>query len=147
MIFCTTCLCALFSFLWLNPSGLPIPALYGIIIFFTAVSACTMVVAFTTLKELYPVQIAGTSVAVGNFFPFFGGAVFMSILGHILDGFGYTPDGVYPIEAYSMVLAFLTGSAILQFISALFLKETFPKKAFEKARKAKKDQKKILKTA
>jgi sugar phosphate permease len=147
IIFCTACLCALFSFLWLNPSGLPIPALYGIIIFFTAVSACTMVVAFTTLKELYPVQIAGTSVAVGNFFPFFGGAVFMTLIGNILDGFGHTPDGAYPIEAYSMVLAFLTGSTVLQFICALFLKETFPKKAFEKARAAKKNQRKALKTA
>ena len=88
-----------------------------------------MVVAFTTLKELYPVQIAGTSVAVGNFFPFFGGAVFMAILGSILDGFGHTPDGAYPIEAYTMVLAFLTGSSVLQFICSLFLKETFPKQA------------------
>jgi len=146
MIFCTTCLCALFFFLWLNPSGLPIPALYGIIILFTAFSACTMVVAFTTLKELYPVQIAGTSVAVGNFFPFFGGAVFMAVLGNILDGFGHTPDGAYPIEAYTMVLAFLTGSTVLQFICALFLKETFPKQAFEKARAAKKDQRKALTT-
>jgi hypothetical protein len=46
-----------------------------------------------------------------------------------------------------MVLAFLTGSTVLQFICALFLKETFPKKAFEKARAAKKNLKKALKTA
>ena len=101
---------------------------------------------WSPLKELYPVQIAGTSVAIGNFFPFFGGAVFMAILGNILDEFGRSPDGAYPVEAYTMVLAFLTGSAVLQFICALFLKETFPKEAFKKARAVKKDHKKALMT-
>jgi sugar phosphate permease len=146
LIFSTACLCGLFFFLWLNPSGLPIPALYGIMIFFTAVSACTMVIAFTTLKELYPVQIAGTSVAIGNFFPFLGGALFMAILGNILDEYGRTTDGAYPIEAYTMVFVFLAGSAVLQFICALFLKETFPKEAFKKARVAKKNQRNVQTT-
>jgi len=67
----------------------------------------------------------------------------MAILGDILDESGHTPDGAYPVEGYAMVLAFLTGSAVLQFICALFLKETFPKQAFEKARTEKKDRKKI----
>ncbi len=134
IIFNTACLCALFLFLWTHPSGLPNYALYGVIILFTLVSACTMVVSFTTLKELYPVQIAGTSVAIGNFFPFFGGAVYTTILGGILDKFGRNPDGAYSIEAYTTVLSFIAASCVLQLISALFLKETFPKEAFEKAK-------------
>lgn len=140
MIFCTICLAALFIFLRFYPSGLPIQALYFIIIFFTAVSACTMVVAFTTLKELYPVQIAGTSVAIGNFFPFFGGAIYMSVLGRILDGLGRNHDGAYPVEGYTMVLTFLAASSILQLICAFFLKETFPKEAYQKGRMAKKSK-------
>lgn len=68
----------------------------------------------------------------------------MAILGNILDGFGRTSDGAYPVEGYTMVFTFLTGSAVLQFICALFLKETFPKEAFEKARAAKKDQRKAM---
>jgi len=138
MIFCTACLSALFIFLWRYPSGLPVPILYFIIVLFTMASACTMVVAFTTLKELYPVQIAGTSVAIGNFFPFFGGAVYMAILGKILDGFGRNSDNVYPVEGYQLVIAFLVASSIIQLISTFFLKETFPKKAFEAAKEAKK---------
>lgn len=133
MTLCTAGLTALFLFMWRNPSGLPIPALYGIIIIFTAVSACTMVVAFTTLKELYPVRIAGTSVAIGNFFPFFGCAVYMAVIGKIFDGWGRNPDGAYPIEGYTTVLAFLAASSILQFICSLTLKETFPKEAYKKA--------------
>jgi len=135
MIFCTICLAALFIFLRFYPSGLPVPFLYVIIILFTAVSACTMVVAFTTLKELYPVQIAGTSVAIGNFFPFFGGAIYMAILGKILDGMGRNPEGGYSVESYTTVLTFLAASAILQLICALNLKETFPEKEFKKAKK------------
>ena len=99
-----------------------------------------MVVAFTTLKELYPIQIAGTSVAIGNFFPFFGGAIYMGILGKILDGFGRNSDGAYPVDGYTMVLTFLTMSSILQLICSFFLKETFPEKAFEKAKMVKKTQ-------
>jgi len=140
MIFCTACLSILFMFLRMYPSGLPVQALSFIIIFFTAVSACTMVVAFTTLKELYPIQIAGTSVAIGNFFPFFGGAIYMGILGKILDGFGRNSDGAYPVDGYTMVLTFLTMSSILQLICSFFLKETFPEKAFEKAKMVKKTQ-------
>lgn len=134
IIMCTTCLAILFFILRLYPSGLPVFLLYIIIILFTAVCACTMVVAFTTLKELYPVQIAGTSVAIGNFFPFFGGAVFMAILGKILDSTGASPEGGYPVEGYVTVLTFLCASAILQLVCALNLKETYPEKAFEKAR-------------
>ncbi|MCP3874727.1 MAG: MFS transporter [Desulfobacteraceae bacterium] len=140
IIFCTTGLAALFIFLRLYPSGLPIPLLYAIIIIFTAFSACTMVVAFTTLKELYPVQIAGTSVAIGNFFPFFGGAVYMAVLGKILDGMGRSAEGGYPVEGYITVLTFLAVSSVLQLICALNLKETFPEKEFETARNSKKFQ-------
>ncbi len=138
MIFCTVCLAILFIFLRIHPFGISVHVLPIIIIFFTAVSACTMVVAFTTLKELYPVQIAGTSVAIGNFFPFFGGAIYMGVLGKILDGFGRNPNGAYPVDGYIMVLTFLAASSMVQLICAFFLKETFPKKAFQKARKAKK---------
>ncbi|RLC24072.1 MAG: MFS transporter [Deltaproteobacteria bacterium] len=140
IIFCTICLAALFIFLRLYPSGLPIPLLYAIIIIFTAFSACTMVVAFTTLKELYPVQIAGTSIAIGNFFPFFGGAVYMAVLGKILDGMGRSTEGGYPVEGYITVLTFLAVSSVLQLICALNLKETFPEKEFKTARHSKKFQ-------
>ncbi len=137
IILCTICLSCLFIFLRFYPSGLPVLFLYAFIVLFTAVSACTMVVAFTTLKELYPVQIAGTSVAIGNFFPFFGGAVYMAVLGKILDSMGRSPEGGYSVEGYSFVLTFLAASTILQFVCALNLKETFPEKAFEKARMVK----------
>lgn len=140
IIFCTTCLAALFLFLRLYPSGLPTSSLYAIIIIFTAFSACTMVVAFTTLKELYPVQIAGTSVAIGNFFPFFGGAIYMAVLGKILDGLGRSTGGGYPVEGYITILTFLAVSAVLQLICALNLKETFPRKEFETAKNSKKSQ-------
>ena len=140
IILCTICLAALFIFLRVFPSGLPVPFLYAVIIIFTAVSACTMVVAFTTLKELYPIQIAGTSVAIGNFFPFFGGAVYMAFLGKILDGTEPSMGGGYPVEGYITVLTFLAISAVLQLICALNLKETFPEKEFQTIKSSKKNQ-------
>ena len=140
IILCTICLAALFIFLRVFPFGLSVPFLYAVIIIFTAVSACTMVVAFTTLKELYPIQIAGTSVAIGNFFPFFGGAVYMAFLGKILDGTEPSMGGGYPVEGYITVLTFLAASAVLQLICALNLKETFPEKEFQTIKSSKKNQ-------
>ena len=138
MIICTACLASIFIFLRVFPSDLPVPALYLIIICFTAVSACTMVVAFTTLKELYPIQIAGTSVAIGNFFPFFGGAIFMAIIGKILDSIGRNSDGAYSLDGYITMLTFLSASTLFQLICAFCLKETFPKEAFSTTEKIKK---------
>ena len=63
-------------------------------------ASAIVVIAFTSAKELFPVEIAGTSVGLVNLFPFLGGAVMQPVLGIILESYGQGPDG-YSAEAYS----------------------------------------------
>ena len=81
---------------------------------------------FTTTKELFPVQIAGTSVGAVNLFPFLGGAVFMPLIGRILDAFPKTPTGGYSVEAYKIMLLTLLLASVAALICTFLMKETFP---------------------
>lgn len=86
----------------------------------TSASAPVIVAA---AKELFPIRIAGTSVAVVNVFPFIGGPFFQIILGAILSRAGREGDA-YSIAGYhNMFLACLIGAFISLFVAA-FLKET-----------------------
>ncbi|MBC7190660.1 MFS transporter [Candidatus Aerophobetes bacterium] len=82
-----------------------------------------VVIGFTVAKELFPVQIAGTSTGMANLFPFAGGAFFQPIIGLILD-LTSGLDNIYSPQAYRMSFIALLGAAIAAFISVYFIKET-----------------------
>ena len=82
---------------------------------------------FTAAKELFPVEIAGTSVGAVNFFPFFGGAVFMPLLGKVLDSYPKTPEIEYSVQGYRMVLLILLIASFISLICTFFMKETYQK--------------------
>ena len=82
---------------------------------------------FTTIKEMFPVEIAGTSVGMVNLFPFLGGAVFMPLLGRVLDAYPKTETGEYSLEGYSTILLILLVSSCAAFVCTLLMKETFQK--------------------
>ncbi len=73
--------------LYLSPDGFSKPMLMAIFFIFSICSSSIVVIGFTTTKELFPVEIAGTSVGTVNLFPFLGGAVYMPLLGRILDAY------------------------------------------------------------
>ena len=79
-------------------------------------------------KELFPVEIAGTSVGTVNLFPFLGGAIFMPILGKVLDAYPKSTAG-YSVDAYSTVLLILFGTSLAALICTFLMKETFPAEA------------------
>ena len=86
-------------------------------------SAAIVVIGFTTNKELFPVQIAGTATGIVNLFPFAGGAVFQPLLGYILEQNG--PAGsIFTPEAYQQAFLILFIAAIMAFLASLFLKES-----------------------
>lgn len=82
---------------------------------------------FTAAKELFPVEIAGTSVGAVNFFPFFGGAVFMPLLGKVLDSYPKPSDIEYSIHGYRMVLLILLVASVISLICTFLMKETYRK--------------------
>ncbi len=109
------------------PADLNIPLLY-ILSFLIGMFGCAIVVVgFSTTKELFPVEIAGTSVGLVNLFPFLGGAVMQPLLGVVLDWHGQGAEG-YSAAAYGHAFVIYFVSAVIALIAACFAKETFPRK-------------------
>ena len=120
----TACLAMLLAFLSAYPSGLPVACLYIFMFLLSVTASAIVVIAFTTTKELFPVEIAGTSVGAVNLFPFLGGAIFQPVMGSILDSFTKTNTGAYSIEAYSSMILFMLAASIVAFLATFFMKDT-----------------------
>lgn len=121
----TAGLALLLGFLSAYPSGLPVAFLYMFMFLLSVTASAIVVIAFTTTKELFPVEIAGTSVGAVNLFPFLGGAIFQPVMGAILDSFPKTSTGAYSVEAYSSMILVLLGASIVALAATFFMKDTF----------------------
>ena len=124
-ILCTSSLVVLLLFLNIFPAGLPHVVLYAWFFLFSVSSSAIVVMAFTMTKELFPVEIAGTSVGTVNFFPFFGGAIFMPVLGRVLDAYPKDAAGAYPVAGYHMILVILLLASLISLACTFVMKETW----------------------
>jgi len=105
---------------------LPTPALYAICLSLGIFSSAIVVIGFTTTKELFPVQIAGTSTGLVNLFPFLGGAVAQPVLGYVLERNG-REGSAFTLAGYQQAFLLLFFCAIIAFLASLCLKETLVK--------------------
>ena len=127
-ILCNLVLVIELAFLSIYPAGLPRIALYIFFFVFSICASAVVIFGFTLIKELFPVEIAGTSTGMVNLFPFLGGAIFMPLLGRVLDAYPKSDAGGYSIEAYSMLILILLGSSVLSLICTFLTKETYQDK-------------------
>ena len=116
----TLCLVALLAF---YTDRLPYAGLYLICFGLGIFSSAVVVIGFTTTKELFPVQMAGTSTGLVNIFPFFGGAVFQPVFGYILERHGRT-DGVFTLAGYEQGFFVLFICSIIALLAGLCTQET-----------------------
>jgi MFS family permease len=77
------------------------PFWYGLIFFFMGFFSSFAVLAYSHIKELFPITISGTVMAWVNFFTMAGVAIFMPALGRVIQAFRL-PDHSYPVEAYHL---------------------------------------------
>lgn len=119
-------LVAVVTVLLVFPSGLCRSSLYVLFFCFSAFALAPVVISITTTKELFPVEITGTSIGTANVFPFLGTAVIQLLLGWILDTYPKSEAGVYPLDAYQSVLWVLLCGALVALAGTLLMKETFP---------------------
>lgn len=126
-LLCSVLLFVQLLFLKLFPAGLPPAALYAFFFLFSICSSSIVVIGFTMAKEMFPVSIAGASIGAVNLFPFLGGAVFMPLLGGVLD-FYPRSGGALPEEAYGAVIAVLLAASGAAVGCVFFMKETFSQK-------------------
>lgn len=108
------------------PDAMNRPALYLLCFLLGLFNSAVVVVAFTATKELFPVEIAGTSVGLANFFPFLGGAVAPPILGAILEVQEKTTAG-YSADAYSKAFLLYVLFALIALGASCFVTETLKK--------------------
>ena len=106
------------------PSDLNIPLLYVTFFFIGVCSSAIVSVTFTSIKELFPKEIAGTSTGTVNIFPFTGGALAQPFFGYLLERMGKDDDKFFKLEAYRVVFIAMLFAAIVAFVATLFMKET-----------------------
>lgn len=92
------------------------PFWYGSIFFFMGFFTSFGMAIFPHAKALFPSTISATVMTLVNFFTMAGGAVFMPILGKVIESFPKV-DHTYPAEAYhlSFLICFLGMAASLIF--------------------------------
>jgi MFS family permease len=101
---------------------LSIPILY---VFFLLIGICigaSVIIAFTATKELFPLEIAGTSVSCVNLFGFVGGVIYQPLIGFLLDKAGKI-DGQYLPQGYKAAILLLFVTSIVFLLSTVFVKE------------------------
>jgi len=119
--FIVLCLTAILAF---ATDRLSVATLYLLCFGFGIFSSAIVVIGFTTTKELFPVQIAGTSTGLVNIFPFAGGALFQPFLGYLLERPGKAGDA-FSLIGYKQAFLALFICGLIAFLACLFLKETF----------------------
>jgi sugar phosphate permease len=109
-----------------HTDGIPIPVLYLLCLGMGIFTNAIVVVGFTATKELFPVQIAGTSTGLVNLFPFLGGALAQPFLGHLLENRGKIAES-FTVAGYKDALLALFISAVIALAASFFIKETIEK--------------------
>ncbi|MBI5445495.1 MAG: MFS transporter, partial [Deltaproteobacteria bacterium] len=105
---------------------LSLPALYLVCLGLGMFPASIVVVGFTSAKELFPVQMAGTSTGLANVFPFAGGAVFQPLLGYLIERQGRI-GAAFTLSGYRHAFLALFVAAAAALVAGLFLRETLAK--------------------
>ncbi len=106
--------------------GLSRTTLYPLMLCFSVFSLTPAVISVTATKELFPVEITGTSIGAVNLFPFLRGAVMQLAIGWLLDWYPLTRYGDYSPKAYCTMFKLLLFTALGAVLSTFLMKETYP---------------------
>lgn len=124
---------ACWLFLLSSYSSLSVPALYVLFFVMGIAAGSPGNVGYSNIKEVFPANIAGTSMGAVNLFAFFGGVVLQPVIGYVLDATGKI-DGAYPPSAYRTAFIFFFVISLISLVSVLFSRETLSRdgSAFDK---------------
>ena len=124
IVLCSAVVLGLTALLAFYTEEISIAGLYFVCLGLGVFASAVVVIGFTTNKELFPVQMAGTATGLVNLFPFAGGAVFQPVLGAVLEATGRAGDR-FTLAGYQNAFLVLFACAGLALLASLFLKETF----------------------
>lgn len=106
--------------------NLPASVLYALFFFMGITISSVGTLAIVTAKELFPHEMAGTSMGATNLFPFIGAIIFQPLMGYILDKGGKI-GGMYTPSSYKLLLWVLFITSIIALVSIMQCRETFKK--------------------
>ncbi len=109
-------------FLYFWVSSIPTVGLYLICLGIGIFSVGSIAIGYALIKDLFPIEIAGTSVGVANFFPFLMGALYQPLMGYILEIYGKIGES-YTVIGYQNAFLVLLISSIIACIASFFIKE------------------------
>jgi sugar phosphate permease len=109
------------------PEVLTLPMMYVWCFMMSLTGSAVVVISFTSSKELFPVEIAGTAVGLVNLFPFLGGAVMQPVVGMVLEAQGRTAAGTFSPETYGKAFLLYFFASLIALAAALLSKETLKK--------------------
>jgi sugar phosphate permease len=75
------------------------PLIFPALLFLIGVFSSFGMLLYSHIKELFPLNMSGTAIAGVNFFVISGGAVFMQVMGNIVEAFVHAGHS-YPAQAY-----------------------------------------------
>jgi sugar phosphate permease len=123
LVLCSAALLCLTVPLAFYTDKISLIGLYLLCAGFGMFSSAAVVIGFTTTKELFPVQMAGTATGLVNLFPFVGGAVFQPLLGYVLERHGRV-EGAFTLVAYREAFLILFFCGLVTLLSTFFVRET-----------------------
>jgi MFS family permease len=107
-------------------ASLPIWLMYALCLGMGIFTSAIVTIGFTMAKELFPVNIAGTSIGMANLFPFTGGAVFQPVVGMILEANGKNGTA-FTVQGYHQAFLALSVCAVIALACSLAVQETLKK--------------------
>ena len=124
LVVCSMSMVGLTAVLAFWPQVLSVPMMYVWCFLMSLTGSAVVVIAFTSGKELFPVEIAGTAVGLVNLFPFLGGAVMQPVVGMVLEAQGRTAAGTFSPETYGKAFLLYFFASLIALAAALLSKET-----------------------
>jgi len=126
MVLSSVVLVGLASVLAFYTDRIPLAGHYLLCLGLGIFSSAIVVIGFTVIKELFPIQIAGTATGLVNLFPFAGGAVAQPLVGYVLERHGKI-EGAFTLAGYQQAFLFLWVCSLIALAASFFLKETLAK--------------------
>lgn len=122
LVICSLITVIEWAFFYVFYQSLSVPLLYA---FFFVIGVCigaSVIITFTATKEIFPLEMAGTSVSCVNLFGFVGGVIYQPLIGYFMDMAGKV-DGRYLPQGYKKAFLLLFVTSIVYLLSTLFVKD------------------------
>ncbi len=125
IIFCSLVMAGIAAPFAFAPESMSLTMIGILCLGFGLFAGSTVVIGFTTARELFPARMAGTCLGLINLFPFAGGAFLQPLMGSILENHGKVGQA-FTTAGYRAAFLVMFVSTLVALVASFFIKETCP---------------------